>query len=116
MSDYRVREATLGDVDVLVHHRLAMFAEMRRAFDAPRIDRMFRDWVQPMMTSGEYRSWLCETTSGEVVAGSGLSLIKWPPGPSPGAAVRATAASRSTPRTRRSLCMRHWVIRSRPAR
>jgi GNAT superfamily N-acetyltransferase len=89
MSDYRIREATLSDMDVLVHHRLAMFTAMGREFDAPLIDRMFRDWVRPMMTSGEYRSWLCETSPGEsvegveVVAGAGLSLIKWPPGPSP---------------------------------
>jgi GNAT superfamily N-acetyltransferase len=83
VQTYRIREATLDDMDVLVHHRLAMFTDMRRDFDAPLIDRMFRDWLGPMMASGEYHSWLCETPPGEVVAGAGLSLIKWPPGPSP---------------------------------
>ena len=83
MPAYRIREATIDDMDVLVRHRLAMFSDMARAFDAPLIDQMFRDWLRPMMMAGEYRGWLCETDEGEVVAGAGLTLIKWPPGPSP---------------------------------
>jgi GNAT superfamily N-acetyltransferase len=80
---YHIREATIDDMDVLVRHRLAMFTDMARPFDAPLIDQMFRDWLRPMMIAGEYRGWLCETDEGDVVAGAGLSLIKWPPGPSP---------------------------------
>jgi GNAT superfamily N-acetyltransferase len=82
-ANYHIREATIDDMDVLVHHRLAMFTEMARTFDAPLIDQMFRDWLRPMIIAGDYHGWLCETDAGEVVAGAGLTLIKWPPGPSP---------------------------------
>jgi GNAT superfamily N-acetyltransferase len=80
---YQIREATLDDMDVLVRHRLAMFTDMGRTFDAPLIAQMFRDWVRPMMIAGDYRAWLCETAAGEVAGGAALTLIKWPPGPSP---------------------------------
>ena len=81
--DYHIREATIDDMDVLVRHRLAMFSEMGRSFDAPLIDQMFREWLRPMMIAGDYRGWLCETDAGGVAAGAGMTLIKWPPGPSP---------------------------------
>ena len=42
MSDYRLRAATLDDVDVLVHHRIAMFTDMGVAVDAPALDAAFR--------------------------------------------------------------------------
>jgi GNAT superfamily N-acetyltransferase len=86
MPDYRVRMATLADIDALARHRLGMFTDMGIAFDAPLIDRLFRDWLKEMMPAGEYRGWLCEKNAGadvEVVAGAGLTLLKWPPGPSP---------------------------------
>src|SRR5215831_16394015 len=60
-AGYRVREATIDDMDVLVRHRLAMFSEMGRSFDAPLIDEMFRRWLRPMLVAGDYRGWLCET-------------------------------------------------------
>ena len=65
---YQIREATLDDMDVLVRHRLAMFTDMGRPFDAPLISQMFRDWVRPMMIAGDYRAWLCETAAGEMAA------------------------------------------------
>jgi GNAT superfamily N-acetyltransferase len=83
MSDYRVRMATLADLDALAHHRLGMFTDMGTAFDAPLIDGMFRAWLREMMPGGEYRAWLCETDVGEIAAGAGITLLKWPPGPSP---------------------------------
>jgi GNAT superfamily N-acetyltransferase len=86
VSDYRVRSATLADIDVLVRHRLAMFSEMGTTFDAPLIDGLFRAWLREMMPAGEYRAWLCEmdtATNVELAAGAGITLLKWPPGPSP---------------------------------
>jgi len=82
MPDYRLRRATLDDIDALVHHRLSMFSEMGTPFDAPVIRQLFRDWLLKMMPSAEYLAWICET-NGEVVAGAGITLLKWPPGPSP---------------------------------
>ncbi len=83
MTDYRVRAATLDDVDALVRHRIGMFTDMGTVFDAPLIGAMFRDWLQEMMPAGEYVAWVCEEASGAVVAGCGITLLKWPPGPSP---------------------------------
>ena len=83
MPDYRVRTATLADLDTLVRHRLAMFTEMGTTFDAPLIDGRFRAWLREMVPSGEYRAWLCEAEGGEIAAGVGITLLKWPPGPSP---------------------------------
>jgi GNAT superfamily N-acetyltransferase len=83
MPGYRTRPATLNDIDTLVRHRLGMFTEMGTTFDAPLIDGMFRAWLREMMPAGEYRAWLCETDAGEVAAGAGITLLKWPPGPSP---------------------------------
>jgi len=82
MTEYRVREATIDDVDMLVHHRLSMFSEMGTAFDAPVIRQLFRDWLLTHLPSGDYRAWVCVASSGEVVAGAGITLLMWPPGPS----------------------------------
>jgi len=83
VPDYRLRPATLDDIDALVHHRLAMFTEMGTAFDAPVIRQLFRDWLLKMMPAGEYLAWVCQTGAGDVVAGAGITLLRWPPGPSP---------------------------------
>ena len=80
MSDeYRVRAATLADADVLVRHRLAMFTDMRVAFDAAALDARFRAWLGDTIAAGTYRAWLAETDRGDV--GGGITIIPWPPGP-----------------------------------
>ena len=79
---YQIREATLADADVLVHHRVAMFTDMGRSFDADEVGRAFRVWLAEMMNAGVYHAWLVEDTdTGAVVAGGGLSILPWPPGP-----------------------------------
>jgi GNAT superfamily N-acetyltransferase len=78
---YRIRAAALDDMDALVRHRLAMFVDMGLSFDAPALDRLFRAWLATMMPAGIYRAWLVETESAEIVAGGGLSVVPWPPGP-----------------------------------
>jgi GNAT superfamily N-acetyltransferase len=82
MTEYRVREATVDDIDALVHHRLSMFSEMGTAFDAPVIGQLFRDWLLTHLPAGDYRAWVAVAASGEVVAGVGITLLIWPPGPS----------------------------------
>ena len=89
---YRIREATLDDVDALVRHRIGMFTDMGVPLDAPALDRSFRDWLAATMPAGTYRAWLVETiddaqTGGEgppgvnIVGGGGISVLPWPPGP-----------------------------------
>jgi GNAT superfamily N-acetyltransferase len=81
MEDYRIRPATLADIDVLVHHRVAMFRDMGVAMDEEGVGRAFRAWLAQQMPPGTYRGWLVEAASRETVAGGGLSLLPWPPGP-----------------------------------
>ena len=76
-----LRQATLADADTLVHHRLAMFADMGSEYDAVALDAAFRGWLAQLMPSGAYRAWLAETDTGEVAAGAGLTVVPWPPGP-----------------------------------
>ena len=81
MNDYVIRPAVLDDTDILVHHRIAMFTDMGTPFDASMVERTFREWVRGRLASGEYLAWVCETASGEIVAGAGITLLIWPPGP-----------------------------------
>ena len=80
-ADYRVREATLLDADVLVRHRIAMFTDMGLAFDAGELDRAFRVWLESLMPAGTYRAWLAHAVDGGVAGGGGITIIPWPPGP-----------------------------------
>jgi GNAT superfamily N-acetyltransferase len=81
MPEYRIRPATLDDVEMLVHHRVAMFRDMGTAMDATLVAPAFRDWVTRMLTAGTFRGWVVETPSREIVAGGGITLLPWPPGP-----------------------------------
>jgi GNAT superfamily N-acetyltransferase len=108
---YRIRPATLDDIEVLVHHRFAMFSDMGVPLDAAALAPAFAQWLRKMMPSGTYRAWLVESTSAPseppraeprpsihtspriggdshtlataatVVAGGGATILPWPPGP-----------------------------------
>lgn len=80
-SPYRIRPATLADVDALVHHRIGMFTDMGVPLDAALLSRTFREWLGEMMPAGTYRAWLAETAAGETVGGAGITILPWPPGP-----------------------------------
>lgn len=81
MSDYRIRRATLDDVDALVHHRVAMFSEMGTPIDADEVAKAFGEWVTRLLPAGDYRGWVVEAPAGAIVAGGGMTIIPWPPGP-----------------------------------
>jgi GNAT superfamily N-acetyltransferase len=80
-ADYLVRPATLGDADVLVRHRVSMFADMGTAMDVAALETAFRAWLTEMMPPGTYRAWLVETPDGRVVGGGGITVLPWPPSP-----------------------------------
>jgi GNAT superfamily N-acetyltransferase len=80
---YHIRQATLADADALVRQRIAMFTDMGREFDHAAVDRQFRAWLATHMPDGVYHAWLVDdATTGITVAGGGLSILPWPPGPS----------------------------------
>jgi GNAT superfamily N-acetyltransferase len=80
MSDYRVRPATLDDIDALAHHRVAMFQDMGVPLDATSVEAAFRPWLREMMPTGIYRAWVVESGN-DVIAGGGITILPWPPGP-----------------------------------
>ena len=79
-ATYRIRPATLGDLDVLVRQRIGMFNDMGVQV-SESVGPAFRDWLADTMPSGTYRAWLTETETNEVAAGGGLTILPWPPGP-----------------------------------
>jgi GNAT superfamily N-acetyltransferase len=78
---YRVRPATLDDLDTLVHQRVAMFTDMGDRVDAAQLGGVFARWLQHTMPAGAYRAWLAESDAGAVAGGAGATIIPWPPGP-----------------------------------
>jgi GNAT superfamily N-acetyltransferase len=78
---YRVRPATFDDADALVRHRIGMFTDMGVPLDAASLAREFRGWLAAMMPAGTYRAWVVEDEQRTVVAGGGISILPWPPGP-----------------------------------
>jgi len=81
MDPYRVREATLADLETLVRHRHAMFAEMALPGDYDTMDREFTEWIKGALSNKIYYAWLAVTEEGDVGGGGGLSLLPWPPNP-----------------------------------
>jgi GNAT superfamily N-acetyltransferase len=80
--NYHVREATLADAEVLVRHRVGMFNDMGLTSDSSTpYNQRFRAWLSETLPSGIYRAWLLESPEGNVIAGGGITVIPWPPGP-----------------------------------
>jgi GNAT superfamily N-acetyltransferase len=74
-----IREATAGDVDVVMHHRRSMFADMGNrdptALDA--MDASSRPIFARALADGSYRGWLVEDAGGRVVAGGGIIRLPY---------------------------------------
>jgi GNAT superfamily N-acetyltransferase len=81
LQSYHVRAATLADADALVRHRIAMFTDMGVPLEQATLDAAFRAWLAEMMPAGTYRAWVVEDADGAIVAGGGITVLPWPPGP-----------------------------------
>ena len=58
-----------------------MFTEMgSAAADVAAAGPMFRTWLTEAVPSGTYRAWVVDNGT-EVVAGGGMTVLPWPPGP-----------------------------------
>jgi GNAT superfamily N-acetyltransferase len=49
--------------------------------DRTAVARAFRAWLATALASGLYRAWVVEAANGPVVAGGGITVLPWPPGP-----------------------------------
>jgi GNAT superfamily N-acetyltransferase len=77
-----VRQATVADVDVIIHHRRSMFADMGVGDEAARdvMAGAARPFVAAALRDGSYRGWLVEV-DGRVVAGGGIIIVGFQPTP-----------------------------------
>jgi GNAT superfamily N-acetyltransferase len=76
-----LRPLTPGDIELVCHHREAMFTESGRPRD--RIAAMvpsFRDWLAPRLADGRYFGFVAEQ-DGRPAGAIGLMVIDWPPHP-----------------------------------
>jgi GNAT superfamily N-acetyltransferase len=99
LGEYIFREAKLEDIPVLVQQRRAMFIEAtgpkdQRALDA--FDSAYKRYIEEMFAEGKFRAWLVENKSGEIIAGSGLSIYEKPPRPENNSTLYAYAHSTYT--------------------
>src|SRR5437016_2890200 len=77
-----IRVATVADVDVILHHRRSMFADMGDGDEVGR-DAMAataRPFIEAALEDGSYRGWLAEV-DGRVVAGGGVAIVGFQPTP-----------------------------------
>ena len=77
------RAATPADAAIIAHHRRRMFVDAGRS-DNRILDVMeehFLPWVTQQLQAGTYLGWLALAETGEVIGGSGLLVLDWPPHP-----------------------------------
>ena len=78
-----IRAATPADAAIITRHRRRMFVDAGRS-DNRVLDVMeehFQPWVAQQLQSGGYLGWLAVGEAGEVIGGSGLMVLDWPPHP-----------------------------------
>lgn len=76
-----VRPLDVQDLELICHHREAMFREAGR--DEATLRTMtahFRTWLAPRLANGAYFGYML-SEHGAAIAGIGLMLIDWPPHP-----------------------------------
>jgi len=74
-----LREATPADLDVVMHHRRSMFAEMgsREPAALAAMEASSRPLFARGLADGTYRGWLAQAEDGRVVAGGGIIVLPY---------------------------------------
>ena len=87
MEEIRIRPATVEDVSTILHHRVAMFADMFADMgqqDESRFAQMLvssEAFLRRGLADGTYRGWLAVTGENRLVAGGGVAIVPWPGSP-----------------------------------
>lgn len=69
------------DLELICHHRAAMFRDAGRAEALlTAMADPFRDWLKPRLDDGRYFGFIAER-DGTAVGGIGLMVLDWPPHP-----------------------------------
>lgn len=82
-SNFRIRRATLRDLDTLVEQRHNMWHDIRRftTMQHRTADKAYRKWVTVMMPRRRFVGFLAETREGKVVAGGCIWVKEAHPSP-----------------------------------
>ena len=75
---FTLRNANVGDIDVLVYHRYAMWRDMRLSASVlEAVETPARAYFTAALPTGGYVGWLAEA-DGKVVGGGGVVISAWP--------------------------------------
>jgi GNAT superfamily N-acetyltransferase len=83
MTNFAIRPATAADIPEIIHHRRAMFEDMRDG-DPASLDAMAAatgPYLLETMAQDSYRGWLAVTPDGRVAGGVGVLMQSSPPRP-----------------------------------
>jgi GNAT superfamily N-acetyltransferase len=89
--DINIREANVGDLKHIVHHRRAMFEEMgfRDPAVLDQVEESSQEYFREALRTGTYKAWLAEDPNGRILAGGGIVIANWPGYPDEKLAKRA---------------------------
>ncbi|HLA77078.1 MAG TPA: GNAT family N-acetyltransferase [Vicinamibacteria bacterium] len=78
----RLRQATVADLEVILHQKRSMFADIGTGDESMRdaMTAVARPLIEAGLKDGSYRGWLIEVY-GRVVAGGGLAIVGFQPNP-----------------------------------
>ena len=79
MEEVSIRQATPADLEVILHHRQAMFWDMGSR-DEKRLAGMrvsSEAFLRRALADGTYRGWLAVLADGRVAAGGGIAIVPW---------------------------------------
>ncbi len=82
-TNITIREATPGELEIILHHRRSMFRDMGEG-TVEELDRMVEvagPWLARALADGSYRHWLALDASGRIAGGGGVLLGPWPANP-----------------------------------
>jgi L-amino acid N-acyltransferase YncA len=84
LNEFKMREATLEDLTLLVRHRRVMFVEATGARGDKELDAMdegYKRHIQKSLPIGNFKAWIIETKKHEIVGTGGITVYEQPPRP-----------------------------------
>lgn len=78
---YTIRPATVADIPHIVQQRELMFRDMGIPAAFEEMAAAMALWLRDAIAAQTYHGWMAVSDGGHVVAGGGLIVIPWPPGP-----------------------------------
>ena len=79
-DEFTIREATVADLDTILHHRRSMFLDMGQRNEAALEAMMLtsKPFFAQRLADGRYRAWFVENSLHQVVSGGGVNIFDFP--------------------------------------